>query len=137
MSQFLTPAQTAIYTRLVAEVSSATTYDDVPGLPEGLPDTDFPYIVVGEDYALPWDNDDQLGNNVYVQLHIWSRYQGKKEVKEIMGDIDAALNRQAANLSAAGFAFLDCLLDYSAVFSESDGKTRHGVCRYKLTMQKE
>jgi hypothetical protein len=137
MSQLLTPVQTAVYTRLTAEISSATIYDDVPGLAEGQPTANFPFVVIGQDYVTAWDDDDQLGGNVFVQLHVWSRYQGKAEAKAIMADIDVALNRQHANLSATGYVFLDCLLDYSSIFDESDGVTRHGVCRYRLTVQKE
>ena len=137
MSVFLTPVQTAVYKRLVASISSAQVFDDVPGLPEGKPDSDFPYIVIGEDSARPWDTDDVLGSQVFVMLHIWSRYEGKKEAKAIMADCYNALNRESENLSATGFRFVDCLFDFAEVFDENDGVTRHGVCRFKLTMEKE
>lgn len=137
MSEFLSPVQSAVYARLAAQVSSATTYDDVPDLPDGMPDSDFPYIVIGEDVANPWDTDDQLANTVLITLHVFSRYQGKKECKEIMADIYTALNRQAANLSATGYRFVDCLYDFGEVIDEDDGATRHGVCRYKILIEKE
>ncbi len=137
MSIFLTPVQTAIYNRLVAQISSAQVFDDVPGLPEGKPDSDFPYIVIGEDTGAPWDTDDVLGSQVFIMLHVWSRYEGKKQAKEIMSDIYNALNRQAPNLVAVGFRFVDCLFDFAEVFDENDGVTRHGVCRFKLTVEKE
>lgn len=137
MSEFLTPVQTALYTRLNAEISSATIYDDVPELPEGLPSTNFPYVVIGDDDSITFDTDDTLGSTVFATLHVWSRYQGKKEVKAIMGDLYTALNRQAANLSATGYRFIDCLFDFANVFEEKDGVTRHGVCRYKLVIEKE
>jgi len=137
MSAFLSPVQLAIYNRLVVELSSINIFDDVPGLPEGKPEEDFPYIVIGDDTAAPWDTDDVLGSHVFATLHIWSRYEGKKEVKEIMADCYDALNRQASNLVAAGFRFSDCLLDFADVFDENDGVTRHGVCRFKLTVEKE
>ena len=137
MSEFLTPAQSAIFTRLDAQISSAAIYDDVPGLPEGQPNADFPYIVIGDDNTLPLDTDDTLGATVFVTLHVWSRYQGKKEAKAILGDIYAALNRQSVNLAATGYRFTDCLFDFAEIFEERDGVTRHGVCRYKLVIEKE
>ena len=137
MSVFLTPIQTAVYNRLVSQISSAQIFDDVPGLPEGKPDTDFPYIVIGEDTAAPNDTDDTLGSHLFITLHVWSRYEGKKEAKAIMADLYNALNRQASNLVAVGFRFTDCLFDFAEVFDENDGATRHGVCRYKLTVEKE
>lgn len=136
MSTFLLPVQTAIYTRLNSELST-NIFDDVEGLPEGKPDEDFPYIVVGEDTSLAWDTDDTLGATVTVTLHVWSRYEGKKEVKEIMQSIYDALNRQSSNLSASGYRFVDCLFEFSDVIDENDGATRHGVCRYLVTVEKE
>jgi len=103
MSTFHTPAQTAIYTQLVAEVSGATVYDDVPGQSEGMPDESFPYIVIGEDNVVSWDTDDVLGGTVLSTLHIFSRYEGKKEIKAIMAEVYDALHRQAASLSATGY----------------------------------
>ena len=137
MSAFLTPVQTAFYTRLAAEVSTATTYDDVPGQSEGMPDESFPYIVIGEDDSTSWDTDDTLGSVVLCTLHVFSRYEGKKEVKAVMGAVYDALHRQAANLTATGYRFVDCLHDFSEVVDDNDGVTRHGICRYRVTLEKE
>ena len=137
MSTFDLPIQQAVYTRLVSEVSSATIYDDVPNSPPGEPRTDHPFVVVGQDTITPWDTDDQLGGDAFVNLHVWSRYEGKKEIKEIMQEIYDALNRQAANLSATGYRFVDCLFDYSEVNDRNDGETRHGLIRFKILIEKE
>lgn len=137
MSDFAYPVQTAVYSRLTSVVSSATIYDDVPRLSNGQPDANFPYIVIGDDDLQSWDTDDTLGATVVITLHIWSRYQGKKEVKQVMQDIYSALNRQAGNLSATGYRFVDSLHDFSTVMDDPDGATRHGVCRYQITVEKE
>lgn len=137
MSEFLEPVQAAFFTRLSAEVALATIYDDVPDMRDGQPDDLYPYVVIGEDTSNPWDTDDTLGSSVTCTLHILSRYQGKKEAKQIMGEIYTALNRQAANLSATGYRFVDCLHEFSEIIDEDDGATRHGVCRYRVTIEKE
>lgn len=129
--------QSALFTRLSAIVTSATVYDDVPDLPEGEPFTDFPYIVIGNDTSVSWDTDDVLGETVTCTLHVFSRYQGKKEAKTILAEIYDALHRQAGNLSATGYRFVDCLLEFSEIFDDDDGATRHGVCRYRLTVEQE
>lgn len=136
MSIFATPVQSALYARLSA-VLSTTVYDDVPDLPAKLPDSEFPYVVIGEDLLSPWDTDDTLGGSVLATLHVWSRYSGKKELKEIMDAIYDALNRQADNLSASGFRFVDCIFEFAQVLDQSDGKTRQGICRYRITIEKE
>ena len=53
-----------------------------------------------------------------------------------MGEIDVLLNRGAANLTLSGYRVVDCIFDYSDIFTDNDGVTRHGVCRYKLTIEK-
>jgi hypothetical protein len=136
MSIFATPIQSAVYNRLSAELST-TVYDDVPDLPAKLPDENFPYIVIGEDLLSTWDTDDTLGGSVLTTLHVWSRYNGKKELKEIMAAIYTALNRQAPALSASGFRFVDCLFEFAQILDQSDGKTRQGICRYRITIEKE
>ena len=137
MSTFLLPAQRAIYNRLNGAIPDVNVYGDPPAQPDGMPLTNFPYIVVADAYDVAWDTDDTLGANIMKTLHVWSRYHGTKEVKEIMGQIHDLLHRQEANLTAAGYRFVDCLFNYSTVYEEGDGVTRHGVCRYQLTVEKE
>lgn len=140
MSEFLNPVQQALFTRLSAIVTLATIYDDVPDLPDGQPAANFPYIVIGEDVSTPFDTDDVVGSTVIITLHTYTRgdsAQGKKIAKDIMTEIYTALNRQSANLSATGYRFVDCLFDFAEVIDEDDGATRHGVCRYNITIEKE
>jgi hypothetical protein len=137
MTTFALPLQTAIYNRLTTVGLSANVYDDAPDLPAGMPLDSFPYVTIGEDTFVPWDTDDQLGTNATIYLHVWSRYAGKRECKLIMQEIDDALNRQSAELSASGYRFIDCLLEYANVIDGTDGETRHGIIRYRVTIQKE
>lgn len=136
MSEFSLPVQTAIYNRLSAELAT-NIYDDVPDLPEGMPEDDFPYIVIGDDTHQAWDRDDTVGARVTVTLHVYSRYSGMLQIKTIVQNIYTALNRQSANLSASGYNFVDCLFEYSDFRELRDGKTRHAVCRYRILIEKE
>ena len=137
MTIFATPLQQAVFNRLTAGPISANVFDSTPNLPAGMPFDSFPYVAIGEDQFLPWDTDDRRGTRSTIYLHIWSRYNGKKETKEIMGEIDDLLNRQAASLSATGFSFIDCLLEFANIIDETDGETVHGVLRYRVTIQKD
>lgn len=130
---FETAAQQAIYTALNGNIS-ATVYDDVPFLPEGAPRTNFPYVVIGEDTAVAWDTDDTLGKEITVTLHVWSRSGGMKQTKDIMGEVYDLLNR--ASLSISGYSVIDCLCEFTDAFKDADGETRHGVMRFRLTMQR-
>lgn len=135
----LLKAQKIVLDRLTSQLSGVNIYDDVPNLPDGMPAANYPYIVIGDDLELPWDTDDSLGSDITVVLHVWSRYQGKKETKQIMADIDTALRRQgeALTLLTTGVKVVDCLHEFSQIFEQGDGATRHGVCRYRMRMEKE
>lgn len=136
MSGFSTALQTAIFSRLTDQLSSYRVYDTPPNQPDGMPLANFPYVTIGDDTLSPFDTDDTLGMSATVTLHVWSRTDGKKQTKEILGLIYDALNRQAASLSAAGYRFVDCLHEFTEIIEEVDGKTRHGVCRYRVLMEK-
>lgn len=127
-------AQQAIYTKLNGAIAGVTVYDDVPILPSGQPAANFPYIVIGNDTYRAWDNDNQLGADVTITLHIWSRAGGMKEAKTIAGQAYALLNR--ASFSIVGYVVLDCLCEFSEFMTDPDGETRHGVVRYRMTIQK-
>lgn len=133
---FQLPTQKAVYELLVAGLSCAV-YDDVPDSPVGAPEALFPYAVVGEDTAVAWDTDSSLGAAVAVTVNLYSRYSGKKELKELIEEVYDVLNRDASQLSASGFRFIDCLFVSSTVRALGDGKTKHGICRYTITVEKE
>lgn len=125
--------QGAIYQRLIdyTPLASRVTavYDDVPE------DKEFPYIVIGDDTAVPFDTDTSLGSEATITIHTWSRYPGKREVKEIQGALYDALVRYP--LEVSGAVTLDLMPDYQSVLLETggraeDGETRHGISRFRL-----
>lgn len=136
MSDFFNPLQVALYDRLSTELAPLAVYDSPPHQPDGRPNADFPYVTIGDDTLLPFDTDTSLGVSATITLHVWSRYPGKKEAKTIMGLIYTTLHRQAATLVAVGYSFVDCLYEFGEIIEEVDGKTRHGVCRYRIIMEK-
>ena len=125
-------AQTILFEALSGNIT-ATVFDAVPHLPSGMPNADFPYVVIGEADGLPFDNDTDLGQSVWADLHVWSRAEGMKETKLILGEVYAILHR--GNFSLAGYSVLDVLFESSMTKLDEDGETRHGVARYRLTIQ--
>ena len=123
--------QAALYNRLstfpglLALVS--TVADDIPQA-----GTNFPYVSIGEASHSEWDRDVELGNDVSVVIHSWSRYRGRTEIKEIQNQVYLALNR--ANLSIDGYNFVSCDFEGSESFVDSDGKTRHGVQTFRILL---
>lgn len=132
-TNFRAVSRTMIYNALLGNVSGVSIYDHVPFEPEGAPDDNFPYGTVGDAEATPWDTDDTLGAEVETTVHMWSRYKGRKEVDEALDAIYGLLHRAA--LTVAGHRVVDCLFTFSDVFVEEDGITRHGIIRFRLTIQ--
>lgn len=94
----------------------------------------FPYIVIGDDAFVEWDTDTELGVEVTVTIHSWSRMPGKKEIKKIQGYIYDALHRY--DFSADGYKFIFCAFLSSDSFLDTDGLTRHGVQKFKVLLEK-
>lgn len=123
---FSVEIQQAVFQRLSDE--SLTVYDDVP---EGAA---FPYAVIGEDTHVPFDTDDSLGAESTVTIHVWSRYRGKNEAKEIQAAIYDALTRQ--ELTIDGYDLITIEFEYSDVLLDPDGITRHGVQRFRCLTER-
>lgn len=121
---FSADTQKAIYDALILASLGVPVYGD----PQK--DASYPYIVVGDDSFAPFDTDTSTGFDAIATIHVWDNYKGYKRIKNISGDVYAALNR--ANLSITGYTVLDCMFDSSDYFLDTDGKTRHGVISFRL-----
>ena len=121
--------QKAVYDILVANSPSYDVYDDVPQ------NADYPYYVIGESTSEEFDTKSFNGFETSVIVHSWSRYNGRKEVKEMMGTAYALLHNQS--ITVTGYNRVNCLFEFSETFLEDDGETRHGIQRFNLTITEE
>lgn len=117
----------AVFERLSDELSTPV-YDDVPR------NAAFPYVVVGEDTHVPFDTDDSLGSESTITIHVWSRYRGKKEAKQLQGLIYDALTRQELTVEDHDLVTIE--FEYSDVVLDPDGQTRHGVQRFRAVVER-
>ncbi len=123
--------QQAVYAALAASAAlqalignPARVYDHVPDNPA------FPYVTLGDTVSGPFDTKSFAGRDQSVTLHAWSRYRGKKEVKQILTALHDALHEQP--LTVAGHNFVLCRFEFADVFDDEDGLTRHGVSRFRI-----
>lgn len=120
--------QRAIYQRLtdyqplMAVIDSV--YDHVPQ------DSDFPYLVIGDDTGLQWDTGTSKGTEATLTIHAWSRELGRREVKQIMNHVYDVLH--LATLSIVGLESVLCHWEFAETFLDPDGITRHGVSRFRI-----
>lgn len=121
--------QAAIQAAIFAQVSTLgyPTYDHVP---QGA---DFPYVVIGDDTAQPYDTDDSVGAETTCTIHVWSRYRGRKEAKDICAAIYGKLHRK--DFPVAGAALIECQAEFEQTLLDPDGLTRHGIIRFRITTE--
>lgn len=115
--------QSAVFARLNGHLS-APVFDYVP---EG---TKPPYVTIGEDTFTPDDTDDSLGGEAFVEIEIWSTYEGKKEAKALAKAIRDRMHR--ASLEVEGYSFAVAHWDSSDTFEEPDGETTRTVETYRI-----
>ena len=118
--------QQALYTALKT-YQTTPVFDDVPK------NAKLPYITLG---AFTCRTDGTKVNdisNTSVQVHIWSEYQGKKQVNEIADDIVTVLGVVKLELSN-GFKALDQQVTMFESFEEEQGGY-HGVITLDVKIQ--
>lgn len=112
-------------------IASGRIYDRVPDSASSAtaPDSEFPFVAIGEMDSIPDDVDGASGRDdgemETLTLHIWSRYAGQKEVKEIMQQIKDKLHN--VNLTVTGRNSALAWVRSRRSFMDPDGRTRHGV----------
>lgn len=101
----------------------ARLYDDPP------PDPVFPYVTLGRVENRPADASECAAIEHAVTLHVWSRYGGRAEALEVIGALRAALHD--APLDVAGRKLVFLFAQFADVFRSGDGRTTHGVLRFR------
>ncbi len=120
--------QKAVYLALNENIS-APVFDHVPQ------NTDYPYVVIGEDNFIDWSTDDKNGFEATVNIHVWDRPQGdsgsrgRANVKLIQGEIYGILQRSSFDIG--DFGNVGMSYEYSDCFMDTDGTTYHGVQRFR------
>ena len=129
MSLHTTNVQKAIFSTLSDDstldslIGNNKIYDDVP---QG---TDYPYVQIGEETTIDAGLKDKDAQEYTLTVHIWSRYRGNKETKEIAERIYTLLHNSAISVTGASLA--NIRNEFFTVLVEDDGLTRHGVMRFR------
>lgn len=108
---------------------SAPVFDSVPDNQKA------PYVVIGDDTSLPFNTAGGTGFESTLTIHSWSTYRGRKEIKNLMGEVFDSLDR--ADLTVSGYTVLGVDSEFDQTFLDSDGVTRHGVQRFRVLMSKQ
>ena len=128
MKTVLYPLQVSIFQRLKSHTPLTSK---VSGIFDTNQTKSFPYVTLGEDTAVPWSTKSNPGEEVTHTLHVWSQYNGSKEVKEIMSLVIEALTNKPLSIEG-GFSVGFEDVDMMEVIMDPDGKTRHGIIRMRF-----
>lgn len=128
MSDLSGALQAALYTA-VAAATAAGVYDHVP---DGTADDTFPYVTLNDLQALDASTKTYVGQEIMANLHVWSRYSGNKEIQDIFAALRTALHN--ATLAVTGATAAVCRYEASNITLDPDGRTRHGVQRFKIIL---
>ena len=119
--------QSSIYTALNVYAITSTlacgVYDEVV---EG---NSYPFITLGEETAIDYSTNNLVGAETTINIHIWSRYKGSKQTKEIMDKVHDLLHD--VSLTVSGVNLINLRFEYSDIMRDPDGITRHGVMRFR------
>jgi hypothetical protein len=130
-------AQKAIFEALTASAALMSmvvdVYDCTPQADDSGSDAAFPYITIGDDSISEWDTDTELGAEITLTIHTWSRYHGRSEMKEIQAEIYSILHRACLSVECYNLVGIEFLSSDS--FMDPDGKTWHGTQTFRLTVE--
>lgn len=114
--------QRAVLAALTSALAPVEVYDDVP---EGAA---HPYVSMGDMAVAAASGKTGDGERHTLTLHVWSRSSGRKEAKELLGGIKAALHDRPPTLE--GHALVSLRFQSATDSLDPDGITRHGVIRF-------
>ncbi len=123
------PLQAAVYTRLSGDSALTSTlraavYDDVPER------TQFPYVTIGEFTEAQNDTMGTTARDLTITVHCWSQAPGMKEIQNVQNRVDQLLDRWTPTVT--GWTATEMLQEFFETFRDPDGRTRHGVARYRI-----
>ena len=132
MSDYSLAVQGAIYTALTSPAISGVSFvvDNPVTEPAA---SDFPFIQIGNSDFTPDDTDDGGGDGglrEFFDLHVWSRYRGQKEVKEIASTIYDRFH--GATLTVTGRPSALSWVRNRLILDDPDGLTRHGIVTLEI-----
>tara|TARA_R100001510_G_scaffold21831_1_gene19115 strand:+ start:469 stop:876 length:408 start_codon:yes stop_codon:yes gene_type:complete len=132
MSLHSTALQTAIFSLLSGDstldglIGNNRIYDEVPQ------NSAYPYVVIGEETTIDAGTKDKDAQEFTQTIHIWSRYRGSKQTKEIAQRIYTLLHNVA--ISVSGASFVNSRNEFFTILLDDDGLTRHGVMRFRVVI---
>lgn len=119
-----------LYLRLTAgtPLAPVPVYDYVPEGTEKSP----PYVSIGDANTVADDTDTSDGATVICELHVFSKYQGSKQLSNIMDTVRGLFHHYA--LPVTGSTVILVTAESGEVQTGADGVTREGIVRVRVLL---
>lgn len=136
MSQHLAPLALlkGIFTVLSADLALQSELGDPLRLYDSAPeDPLFPYLTYGQLRSEDISGQGARTEMHTLSLHIWSRYNGRKEVLDLQSEITRVI--ESGTWTLEGAELISAAVIYRDVFTAPDGRTFHGVMRIRAVTE--
>lgn len=121
--------QMAVWQALTAAPSiGAGVYDRVPE------NAAYPQIEITGGMQRDWSHAVVRGEQITVEIHIWSRYNGYAEARSLMAEVRRRLDLQPLVLPVEGMNLVDMMYTTTDLMMDVDMMTRHGIVRFNATV---
>ena len=112
-------------------------YDRVPEKTDGTPNVPFPYVSLGPSSAIPDDFDCLQGEEITIQLDVWSSGAGEAygtvQCRKICGAIKKALHD--VDLSLPTNALVTLQHEITRIIDDPNPAINHGVVQFTATVE--
>jgi hypothetical protein len=117
----------AAHAPLVALLGGPKVYDEPP---RGAA---FPYVTLGEMRSFDFSTGTEPGEEHRLTLHVWSQQGGHREAHLAVAALMQALDD--APLKLAGQHLVNLRFSLADVRREADGRTHHGLVRFRAVTE--
>lgn len=133
MSDAVWALQRAIYQHLSADAALKTLIGDPPRIYDDPPETaPLPYLVIGPTSITDWKGVDG-GLRHELRFHVFSKYAGRREIKQIVSAVYDALHEAAFPVD--DHRLINIRFVFGDVIRRREGDAYQGVIRFRAVTQ--
>ena len=126
--------QEACVAALAANAGVKALFGDPPRIHDDVPRNPvYPFLTVGEGGETDWSFQSVDGVEARIVVSAWSRYAGRKEVKDAIDRIRTVLHD--ASLSLSGWHLINLRFE-SAEYARGPGGAYRGTARFRAALEK-
>lgn len=131
--------QSAMVAAAVADATLISLMGNPPRAYDDPPERAvFPYLVFDLPTEAEWDvtpteSDDGYGHELTIQWHVWSDYEGKKEISQILRALEELFRNWSTSLT--DHRLINIRFQFKDRFMDADLQAWHGVIQFRAVTE--